>query len=179
MAQSTTLSCRCGQVRFAVDGPPIVSAECHCNSCRAAGGRMQALPAAPRVLEQNGGTHFVLYRKDRVRFLGGAELLKEFRLEPKAPTRRVVATCCNTPILLEFLSGHWLSLYGGLWPAETRPPLELRTMTSDLQDASMLPADVPNYRHQSLAFFAKLFKAWMAMGFRVPKITCVKGELQI
>ena len=66
--------------------------------------------------------------------------------------------------------GHWLSLYGGLWPDGALPQLELRTMTSDLTDEAVLPDDVPNAKKQNLTFFAKLIGAWVAMGFRNPKM---------
>ncbi|WP_129791953.1 GFA family protein [Sphingosinicella sp. CPCC 101087] len=176
MTHTTQLGCACGQVRMEAERTPIVTAECHCDSCRAAGERLQRLPAAPPVLGENGGTHFVLYRKDRVRFVEGLDRLREFRLKPDAKTRRVVAACCNTPVFLEFQGGHWLSLYGGLWPESERPAIELRTMTSDLADPSSLP-DVPNGKRQSLSFFAKLLGAWIAMGFRSPKIAFVDGEI--
>jgi hypothetical protein len=178
MTQTTQLHCACGQVHLEVVRAPIVSTECCCNSCRAAGARLQTLPAAPPILGPHGETRFVLYRKDRVRFLKGVEHLKELRLTPEAKTRRAVATCCNTPVFLEFQAGHWLSIYGGLWPTGALPPLALRTMTSDLPDASMLPRDVPNYKWQSASFFAKLFGAWVAMGFRSPKIA-VNGVLHV
>ncbi|HEU4429277.1 MAG TPA: hypothetical protein VFT98_11030 [Myxococcota bacterium] len=178
MMKRTQLHCACGQVHLEVEGTPIVSAECHCNSCRAAGAKLRSFPAARLFLETNGGTRFVLYRKDRVRFLKGVQLLKEFRLTPVAKTRRVVASCCNTPTFLEFLNGHWLSLYGCLWPAGTMPPLELRTMTSDLPDGAALSDDVPNRKRQSISFFAKLLGAWIAMGLRSPKIA-VNGELRV
>jgi hypothetical protein len=178
MTQPTQLACACGRLALEVERAPIVSVECHCNSCRAAGARLRTLAAAPQVLEANGGTRFVLYRKDRVRFLRGTELLKELRLTPGAKTRRVVATCCNTPVFLEFQNGHWLSLYGCLWPEGTLPALELRTMTSDLPDRSALGDDAPNGRRQSVSFMAKLLGAWIAMGFRSPKITVVNGELR-
>lgn len=174
---ATQLACTCGQVRLEVHGAPIICAECHCTSCRAAGVRLQALPNARPLLEPNGGTRFVLHRKDRVRFLGGAPLLREFRLTPASTTRRVVASCCNTPVFLEFRGGHWLSVYGGLWPEGTLPPLELRAMTIDRSDTTPLTDDVPNCRRQSVSFFAKLLGAWIAMGFRSPKITFVQGEL--
>ncbi|MBX3204740.1 MAG: hypothetical protein KF764_06710 [Labilithrix sp.] len=177
MTHTAQLACACGQVHLEAESAPIVRAECHCNSCRAAGARLQALPAAPPFLETNGGTRFVLHRKDRVRFLEGAERLKEFRLAPGAKTRRVVATCCNTPVFLELQNGHWLSLYGCLWPAGTLPPPDLRTMTSDLPDRSTLADDVPNGTWQTLSFFAKLLGAWIAMGFKSPKIAIVNGEL--
>lgn len=177
MKKTTKLSCICGQVCLEVEGTPIVNAECCCNSCRSAGSRLQILPSAPTVLDSNGGTRFVLYRKDRVDFAKGAELLKEFRLTPESKTRRVVASCCNTPVFLEFQSGHWLSLYGCLWSKATLPALEMRTMTMDLPDGTVLPDDVPNARRQSLSFMLKLLSAWVAMGFRVPKVA-VNGEFR-
>jgi hypothetical protein len=179
MTQITQLACACGRAQLELDRAPIISVECHCNSCRKAGAKLQNLAAAPQILKPNGGTRFVLYRKDRVRFVKGTELLKEFRLAPGAKSRRVVATCCNTPVFLEFQNGHWLSLYGCLWPDGTLPPLELRTMTSDRSDASSLADDVPNGRRQSVSFFAKLLGAWIAMGFSSPKITVVNGEIHV
>ena len=164
------LHCRCGQVQLQLEKTPILAAECHCNSCRTAGEQLQQLPAAGQVLESNGGTAFVLYRKDRVQISRGRELLKEHRLTETSATRRVVASCCNTPVFLEFQRGHWLSIYSRLWPENTRPAIQLRTMISDLADPSSLPNDVPNARHQSFGFIAKLLGAWVAMGFRVPKV---------
>ncbi|AEI61989.1 GFA family protein [Corallococcus macrosporus] len=172
------LRCACGQVQLQVTGAPIVSAECCCTSCRTAGATLQALPSAPRILGPHGTTRFELYRKDRVHFLEGAHHLKEHRLTPEAKTRRVVATCCNTPVFLEFESGHWLSLYGCLWSDGTLPRLELRTMASDLPPGVVLPDDVPNSRTQSFSFFVKLLGAWIKMGFRSPKLAFVQGTLQ-
>jgi hypothetical protein len=177
MTQTPRLGCACGQVQLAVEGAPIVVAECHCNSCRTAGARLKTLPAAPRFLEADGSTRFVLYRKDRVRFLQGTDLLKEFRLTPVSKTRRVVATCCNTPVFLEFSGGHWFSLYGCLWPSGAQPRPELRTMTSDLPPGTVLPDDVPSGKRQSVSFFARLLGAWIAMGFRSPKVDFVNGAL--
>ena len=44
------------------------------------------------VLEPDGGTAFILYRKDRVRCAEGQRHLKEYRLKPESPTVRLVAT---------------------------------------------------------------------------------------
>jgi len=135
-----------------------------------AGHRIEALPAARPVLEHNGGTRFVLFRKDRVQFREGAEQFRHFRLTPTTPTRRVVASCCNTPVFLEFQNGHWLSLYAGLWPKDTAPSPQLRTMTEDLPAGATLDDDVPNSRRQSAGFFVRLLGAWIAMGFRRPAV---------
>lgn len=175
MTNITQLACQCGHVRLEVEGEPIITAECHCNSCRSAAQRLDTLPGARPLLEPNGGTRFVLYRKDRVRFQAGDAALKEHRLTPTSGTRRIVATCCSTPVFLEFQAGHWLSLYAALWPADTAPTLELRTMISDRAPGTPFPDDVPNAKTQSFAFMRKLLGAWIAMGFRAPKVEAVQG----
>jgi hypothetical protein len=177
MTQNARLACACGNVHIAVEKAPIISTECHCNSCRTAGARLQARESAPPILAANGGTRFVLYRKDRIRFVKGTEYLKEFRLTPGAGTRRVVATCCNTPVFLEFENGHWLSLYAGLWPEGSLPPLDLRTMTGALPDRAALSGDVASGTMATLSFYARLLAAWIAMGFKSPKVTVVNGEI--
>jgi len=179
MTTSTKLECACGHLALEVTGEPILNAECCCNSCRTAAAKLRALPRAAPFPEPGLGTRFVLYRKDRVSFVQGVDMLKEFRLGPDATTRRVLATCCNTPVFLEFEKGHWLSLYGCLWPADKLPPLEMRTMTSDLPAGTVLPADVPNGARQPLTFMLKLLGAWMAMFFRSPEITVVNGVIHV
>jgi hypothetical protein len=176
MTQMTRLQCTCGEARLELDGDPMVSVECCCNSCSAAAGRLERLAGAPTFTTDFGTTPYVLYRKDRMRFTNGMDQLREFRLSPTAGSRRVVAVCCNTPLFLEFKGGHWLSLYGHLWPKAERPPAKMRTMAGDLADQSQLPNDIPNLRAQSLSFFAILFSAWVAMGFKAPKIP-VPGEI--
>jgi len=175
---TTRLDCRCGAVALEVTGKHIVSVECHCTSCRTAAAQLESLPGATALREPNGSTRCVLHRKDRVRCLRGAEHLREHRLTPGASTRRVVAVCCNTPMFMEFLRGHWLSLYGRRYPAESLPKLEARTMTRDINGGPPLPSDVPNGKTQPFFFMTRLLKAWAAMGFRVPPVTFVHGALE-
>jgi hypothetical protein len=173
------LACECGHVGLELAGRHIVSTECCCESCRTAGRVLETLPSAPGLLEENGTTRFVLWRKDRVECVSGAEVLREFRLQSDSSSRRVVAVCCNTAMFLEFTKGHWLSLYGRRFPTDRLPPLDLRTMTTDLPVGVRLSDDVPNSRTQSFTFFRKLFAAWAAMGFRTPRIAFVNGGLDI
>lgn len=177
-AGKTELTCGCGQTRLALTGKPILVSECLCDSCRTAAGRLATLPGAKTILTACGGTPAAEYRKDRVRIAAGAQHLKEFRLSDDAASRRVVATCCNTPVFLELKGAHWLSIFLHLWPAETRPLVEMRTMTGDLPDASGLSTDVPNLKSHSVAFFARLLAAWAGMGFRNPK-TEVAGKISV
>ena len=178
MTQITELQCVCGQVRLTVDRRPMLSVECCCTSCRIAGGVLQKLPGAPRIVGRNGATQLVLYRKDRIHFTKGTALLKEYRLTPKSPTRRIVANCCNTPICLDFTKGHWLSFYSCLWPTRTLPPVQMRTMTRDVLDGTTLSDNVPNHKRYAFSFFARLMGAWIAMGFKIPKVP-VNGNLQV
>jgi len=176
-SRKTELTCTCGQVALEVQGGPIISAECLCADCQNAGAFLQSLPGAPPTLDKKGATRFVLYRKDRVRCETGQNLVREYRLSKDSTTRRVVAICCNTPMFLEFTSGHWLSIYGGLWPAASLPALEIRTMTRSRPEGVVLPDDVPNPSTHTFSFYAKLFRAWAAMRFGAPKVDFVNGGL--
>lgn len=178
MTETTEIECSCGHTRLEVRGEPILVSECLCDSCRAAAARLATLPGASNILTSHGATSCAEYRKDRIRITSGQDTLKEFGLKPDAPTRRVVATCCNTPVFLELNGAHWLSLYLHLWPENVRPKPELRTMTGDLADTSSLPNDIPNHKNHSVAFYARLFAAWVAMGFRNPKFH-VNGKLDV
>ncbi|MCA1440364.1 hypothetical protein I6F07_09090 [Ensifer sp. IC4062] len=178
MTRITQVGCACGQTRFEIRGKPILVSECLCNSCRAAAGRLATLPGTKNTLTPYHATPAAEYRKDRIRVLSGAENLKEFRLSATAGSRRVIATCCNTPVFLEMKGAHWLSIYLHLWPEQARPMAEVRTMVGDLADPSNLPADIPNLRSHNVSFYAKLLAAWIAMGFRNPKIA-VAGKIDV
>jgi len=132
--------------------------------------RMQSLPGAPQIMTDYGATPLVLYRKDRVQIAEGAAEIAGFRLQAESRTRRIVTTCCNTPVFLDFEPGHWLSLYSSLWPSQTRPAVQMRTMTEDLEDRDQLSTDIPNPRKHSGSFFFRLLRAWASMGFRAPKV---------
>ena len=162
-------SCRCGQVKLEFTGAPILTGICYCNSCQQAGKWHQALPGADTVLGADGGTSYVLYRKDHVRCVAGGEQLDEKRLKPESPTRRLNARCCNTAMFADFTRGHWLTVYRGRAPADAPPPM-LRMMTAERPEGVVLPDDMPNYPKHSGKFMLKLLGAWLAMGFRRPKV---------
>ncbi len=162
-------SCRCGKVQLQLAGAPIFRAICYCASCQEAGRRHQAAPGADRVVAEDGGTDYVLYRKDRVRCVKGGDLLEARRLKPESPTRRLYARCCNTAMAADFTKGHWLSLYRGRLAGDIPPPA-MRMMTADRPAGVVLPDDTPNYPGFSAKFMAKLLLAWLAMGFWRPAV---------
>ncbi len=94
----TQVRCSCGAVALTAHGAPIVSLVCYCDTCQEGSRRIEALPKAPAVREPDGGTGYVSYRKDRVTFAKGRELLQDVTLEQNPKTKRVVASCCNSAV---------------------------------------------------------------------------------
>ena len=172
---SLTASCRCGAVVLEAAGAPIVHAACYCASCQEAGRLLELLEGAPPILDADGGTDLVLYRKDRVRCVQGGERLQAHRLRPDSPTRRMVANCCNSAMFLDFTKGHWLSVYRARIP-DAVPPLDMRVMTANRREGVALPEDAPNYAAHSGKFMWRLLAAWIAMGFRRPEINWGKNS---
>ena len=170
-------TCRCGKVRFEAFGPPILASSCYCTSCQEAGRQFEQLASAPPVLDSDSGTSVILYRKDRVQCAAGQEYLEEHRLKPDSPTRRVIATCCNSAMFLDFTKGHWLSIFRNRFAAGASP-LQMRVMTKERRAGVELADDVPNYSGHSGKFMLKLIAAWIAMGFRRPETTFGKTRAQ-
>jgi hypothetical protein len=167
--ERTSAPCRCGKVELEIVGAPILRGICYCASCQEAGRRFQAAPGVDPVMSEDGGTDYVLYRKDRVRCVRGGDLLEERRLKPGSPTRRMYARCCDTAMFLDFTKGHWLTVYRGRLPDDIAPAT-MRMMTGERPEGVILPDDMANYPGHSGKFMLKLLGAWMAMGFRRPAV---------
>jgi hypothetical protein len=167
--RSNLAVCRCGKAAIKLDGDPIVSAICYCESCRTAGRQFEQAEGAPPTIDADGGADYCLYRKDWVTIVHGAEYLQEYRLTPASPTRRVVATCCNSPMFLDFTPGHWLTVFRGRLTQEAPAP-EMRIMAKDRPEQVVLSSTIPTYDGQPGRFILKLLVAWAAMGFRRPKV---------
>ena len=161
--------CGCGKVKLQIAGAPILRGICYCASCREAGRRHQAVPGADSVLAEDGGTDYILYRKDRIRCVQGGDLLEERRLKPDSPTRRMYARCCNTAMFLDLTRGHWLTIYRDRLPNDI-PRATMRMMTAERPEGVVLSDDIANYPGHSGKFMLKLLGTWMAMGFRRPAV---------
>lgn len=160
------VSCACGGVQLAVSGAPIVVASCYCDDCQAGAAKLEALPGAWRVKDADGGTWAALYRKDRYRVVQGSERLERTKLRSGSPTNRLVATCCNSAMMIDFDRGpHWVAMYR---PGFANPPpaLEMRLQTRFAPDPAAIPADgVPAYRTFPPRFIGRLISARLAMLF--------------
>jgi hypothetical protein len=121
------------------------------------------LPNARGVREADGGTAYVVFRKDRFVFTAGASLLKPYKISPSSATSRVVATCCNSPRFLGFDDArHWVSAYRGRFQGNV-PPLQMRICTKFTAANVDLPNDLPNYATYPLGFMVRLLGAKIAM----------------
>lgn len=160
---SRAVRCRCGEVEIELVGSPILVAACHCDDCQTGAALIAALPDATPVLDEYAGTPSVLYRKDRVHVRRGGERLTRLKLRPDSPTNRVVASCCNTPLMVTFDNAlHWIPVYSTLM-GDAAPPLEMRVNTRYIPAGLPRPRDVPSYRYFPPRFVLKLIAARIGM----------------
>lgn len=163
--QTMTASCRCGRVAMEAIGKPIVSTVCYCADCQLGSRRIEDLPDAGSVQDADGGTAYILFRKDRIKCSKGAELLKCYKLKDNSPTNRFVATCCNSAMFMNFDKGpHWVSAYRARFRG-VLPPLQMRICTKSKRDDVVLPTDLPNYAGYPPGLIVKLLASRMAMLF--------------
>ncbi len=157
--------CSCGKVKIRAFGEPIMHTACYCKDCQVGGEQIQALQGAAPILDSDGGTDFLLYRKDRVEYSNVQSLLRPYKIKNDSLTSRVVATCCNTAMFLNFEKGHWLTMYRQRFQGDV-PPLQMRVCTASKRSGINLPDDVPNCANHSFRFFATLLVAWIPMLLR-------------
>jgi len=155
-------SCACGRVQCKAVGEPILSAVCYCDDCQEGARQIEVLPDATSFRDADGGTPYLTYRDDRFSCTTGEELLVDYRIRERTPTRRVVASCCNSAMFLKFGPGFWVSAYRARFEGDL-PPLEMRTQTRFRRANTDLPHDVPNYGRFGMRLFAKLVTARVSM----------------
>ena len=115
-----TILCECGAVCLEILGTSMMSVVCDWPSCRTAGREFDARSRVAPFVDISGGTPVVLWRKDRVNCLRGCERLKAYRLTAESLSRRMVASCCETPMFGDFTEGFWISILS--WPDSRRTP---------------------------------------------------------
>ncbi len=160
---SLRASCACGGVTLEAAGAPIVTAVCYCDDCQSAGERIQEAPGAALVLDGDGGTAMVMFRKDRLRCVEGAEKLVPTKLVPKSPTSRYVASCCNSAMYLGFDDAkHWVDVYRNRVVGEP-PPVQARVCIKFRPAGAELPDDAPAYPSYPPGLIPRLLGSKLAM----------------
>ena len=161
-----TACCSCGRVELKAFGAPIVSSVCYCDDCQTGSRQIEALPGAGAVRDPDGGTAYILYRKDRFECSKGATLLKSYKIKESSSTNRVVATCCNSAMFIGFDKGpFWVSAYRARFHDDL-PPLQMRICTKFKPEDAVLPNDLPSYRGYPLRLMARLLASGAAMLLR-------------
>jgi hypothetical protein len=154
--------CSCGRVEYQTTGRPIVSLVCFCSDCQAGSQQLEALRGAGSVRDADGGSAYVVYRKDRVQCVRGVELLEKHKLREGSATNRVAASCCNAAMVMCFDDArHWVPVYRPRLVGAA-PSAEMRICTKSAPGSSHA-SDVPGYPGFPIKLLAKLLAARIAM----------------
>ena len=164
---TATINCVCGQVAVVAVGAPIASVVCYCDDCQEGARLIQSLPNAVPIQEPDGGTAYLAYRKDRVRVLRGESLLRPLKIRESSATNRVIATCCNTPLFLNFDDGkHWVDLYRSRCHDGVLP-VQMRICTKFKPKGCTIPTDARQHPRYPVSLLMKLALAKAAMVLRL------------
>jgi hypothetical protein len=160
--------CRCGAVEVAAWGEPIIVTACYCDDCQAAAQRLavssNSLPAA----SADGGTEFMLFRRDRIACTRGADRLQATRLTGSSKTRRMIAGCCATPMYLAFDDKRpWVSAFRASFGADA-PPVEMRICTRFRRSEKKTDDGLPSHPGYPPAMIMRILAAWPLMLFSRP-----------
>lgn len=160
-----TARCSCGSVEIEAFGTPITSVVCYCDSCQEGSRQIEALTKAVPILGPDCGTAYILYRKDRIKYSKGAELLKSYTIEEKSTTSRVVAACCNSAMVMRFDDAkHWVPVYRARFQGAI-PPLQWRICTKFKPENAAVPTDIPSSPMYPAGFVWKLLTSKLSMLF--------------
>jgi len=161
--QYNTARCACGAVVLRMSGTPIITAVCYCDDCQAGARQIESYCTAPLVKGPDGGTSYVIYRKDRVDCTSGQEYLQSYKLKPDSSTKRVVAACCHSAMFLGFDDRkHWVDIYRSrVDGAVPTPELGLCTRFKPIPAEGQTA--VPGYPGYPFKFIARLLAARLAM----------------
>ncbi len=143
----------------------MTSVVCYCDTCQEGSRQIEALTNAPPILGPDGGTAYILYRKDRVKYSKGAENLKGYKLDEQSTTSRVVAVCCNSAMVMRFDDAkHWVPMYRARFQGEL-PPLQWRICTKFKPENAEIPTDVTSSAMYPAGFMWKLLASRLEMAF--------------
>ncbi|HMJ13659.1 MAG TPA: hypothetical protein VK524_19715 [Polyangiaceae bacterium] len=166
MPETIQAHCACGRVVFEAKGGPLEAIACYCDDCQAVGKQIDALPDGHSGLGADGGTVSMLFRKDLVRCVRGAELLKDHKLRSASPATRQLASCCNSNMTTRF--ENWLPITAlrthSVNVQSFKPAVCIHTRFAP--DATKLVHAAP--RHPSLPPRLKLKVAGAAVALALP-----------
>ena len=160
--------CRCGAVEVGAWGEPIIATACYRDDCQTAAHRLAASGDSAPAASADGGTEFMLFRRDRIACTRGADRLQAMRLTDASKTRRMIAGCCATPMYLAFDDKRpWVSAYRASFGADA-PPVEMRICTRFRQSEEKAEDGLPSHPGYPPAMLIRILAAWPFMLFGRP-----------
>ena len=160
--------CRCGAVEIGAWSNPLVVAACYCDDCQAASGRLAASANGAPVASADGGTEFMVFRRDRIACTRGADRLRAMRLTDASRTRRMIAGCCATPMYLAFDDKRpWVSALRASFGADA-PPVEMRICTRFRRSEAQVDDGLRSYPGYPAAMMVRIMAVWPLMLFSRP-----------
>ncbi len=160
--------CRCSTVEVGAWGKPIIVNACYCEDCQVAAERLALSSNLAPTVSADGGTEFMVFRRDRIACTRGAERLQAMKLTDASKTRRMVAGCCATPMYLAFDDKRpWVSAYRASFGADA-PPVEMRICTRFRRSKEKAEDDLPSHPGYPPAMMVRILAAWPLMLFSRP-----------
>jgi hypothetical protein len=85
------------------------------------------------------------------------------KIEETSTTNRVVATCCNSAMVMRFDDAkHWVPVYRARFQGDV-PPLQWRICTKFKPEHAVLPTDIPSSTMYPAGFMWKLLTSKLSM----------------
>jgi hypothetical protein len=160
--------CRCGAVEVGAWSDPILVTACYCDDCQAASERLAASGNSAPLAGADGGTEFMVFRRDRIACVRGAENLEPMRLIATSKTRRMIARCCETPMYIAFDDKRpWVSALRAGFGAGA-PPVEMRICTRFRRPEHKAEDGVPEHPGYPAAMILRVVAVWPRMLFSRP-----------
>jgi hypothetical protein len=160
--------CRCGAVEIGAWSEPLVVTACYCDDCQAASERLAVSANSPPLASPDGGTEFMVFRRDRIACTRGAENLEAMRLTAATKTRRMVAGCCATPMYVSFDDKRpWVSAFRARFGADA-PPVQMRICTRFRRADDKAKDDSPEHKGYPAAMILRVLAVWPRMLFSRP-----------
>jgi hypothetical protein len=157
--------CRCGAVEVGAWGEPIAVNVCYCDDCQDAAGRLAASANSEPAASGDGGTEFMLFRRDRIACTRGADRLQAMRLTDASKTRRMIAGCCATPMYLAFDDKRpWVSAFRASFGGDA-PPVEMRICTRFRRSEERVEDGLPSHPGYPPSMMVRILAAWPRMLF--------------
>ncbi len=160
--------CQCRAVEIGAWGEPIIVTACYCDDCQAAAQRLAASANLAPAASVGGGTEFMLFRRDRIACMRGADRLQAMRLTDASKTRRMIAGCCATPMYLAFDDKRpWVSAFRASFGGDA-PPVEMRICTRFRRSDEQAEDGLRSHPGYPPAMILRILAAWPLMLFSRP-----------